>query len=87
MTYLVKEKLFLILALLLTITFASWLLTFSTYLDANQIGVILLTLAFVKTRFIIIHYMEAAKAQPLVRFLFEGWVLLVGAITIVLYVT
>lgn len=85
MSTLIKDKLFLVLAGLLSLTLLSWLILSYVGLEAQTLGVILIILAFIKVRLIIIHYMEAAKAYLPIRIAFEAWVILVGGITIALY--
>ncbi len=85
MSTLIKDKLFLVLAGLLVLTLLAWLISASAGLEIQTLGVILIILAFVKVRLIIIHYMEAAKVYLPIRIAFEAWVILVGGITIALY--
>jgi hypothetical protein len=52
---------------------------------AHGTTVLVLAVAFVKVRFIGAYFMELREAPPLLRFAFEGWCLLIGALTIVMY--
>ena len=74
---------------LLVLTLLAWLLPLiiSTFpaLNAPTLGALLLAFAFIKVRLITIHFMEANKAHWLIRVAFEAWVILVGGITIGLY--
>ena len=85
MTYVVKDKLFLVLVALLGITLLSWLLISSVDLEEKSLGVLILLLAFFKVRLIAIHFMETAKAQRLVRIAFETWGVVVGGMMIFVY--
>lgn len=80
-----KDKLLLVLAALLSLTLASWYLMAYVELEGKMLGALLLLLAFIKVRLIIVHYMEGVKAQLPIRLLFEAWVFVVAAITIGLY--
>lgn len=52
---------------------------------AHGTTVLILAVAFVKVRFIGMYFMELREAPPLLRFGFEGWCLLIGTLTIVMF--
>lgn len=85
MAALLKDRLFLVLLALLAITLVSWLLVGSGSLDTEVLGALVLVLAFVKVRMIVIHYMEASTVPRPLRLGFEAWVVLVGLMTVALY--
>lgn len=80
-----KDKLLLVLFVLLGITLFSWGLNFSIALDEKSFGVALLVLAFLKVRLIVVHYMESSKAILPLRIAVESWVFGTGLATIILY--
>jgi len=53
---------------------------------AHGTTVVVLAVAFVKVRFIGMYFMELREAPPLLRLAFEGWCLLIGTLTILMYV-
>lgn len=80
-----KDKLFIVLLILLAITVLSWLLLYSVAMPTKIIGALLLLLAFVKVQLIISQYMELYKAILPIRFAFWLWTVIVCAISIGVY--
>ncbi len=85
MHLLYKDKLFLVLAALLSLTLLSWFLVRFINIDLKNMGVLLIFLAFFKVRLVTVHFMEIKKADRPVMIAFELWVLVVWGITTVLY--
>jgi len=82
---LIKDKLFMVLAILMALTLLSWQMLFSVKLEPKTIGTLLLLLAFVKVQLIISKYMELNKAIVPIRIAFWMWTIVVGGISILMY--
>lgn len=82
---LLKDKLLLVLLVLLGITLFSWLLMDAAALTPKVTGALLLALAFVKVQVILSQYMELGGAHPAVRMAFGIWAVVSCAITMGLY--
>ena len=85
MTQLLRDKPFLVLALLLGLTLASWLMLYSVSVEAKTAGAVLLFMAFVKVQLIISQYMELHKAILPIRIAFWAWTLGTGTMAITMY--
>lgn len=85
MSELAKRKPLLVLSALLALTAASWLLGYWPALAPGTLGALLIILAFVKARLVIVHFMETHATHVAVRLAFEAWILVVGGITIGIY--
>jgi len=85
MSRLYKDKLFIVLAILLALTLLSWRMLYSVEMDPKVIGTLLLLLAFVKVQLIISQYMELNQAIVPIRITFWMWTIVVGAISIGMY--
>lgn len=72
------------LALMLA-TAVSWWLGADHGVGVEEATIAVLTVAFIKVRFIGMYFMELRHAPPALRLLFEGWVVVVWAGLIVLY--
>ncbi len=81
----IKEKPFLVLLTLLALTLMAWLLGSIPALNARMLGTLILVIAFVKARVVIVHFMETHATRRSIRLAFEAWILLVGTITLGLY--
>jgi len=82
---LLKDKLLLVLLVLLGITLLSWLLLYGEAASQRAVGGLLLVLAFVKVQLIISQYMELGKARWPVRLALHAWLVLTVGITLMLY--
>lgn len=80
-----KDKLFIVLAILLVLTLLSWQIFFSVKFELKTIGTLLLLLAFVKVQIIISQYMELNKAILPIRIAFWIWTITVAAISLEIY--
>ncbi len=80
-----KYKYFVVLVLLLALTLLSWLVLYVAGLEPKAVGVLLLSLAFVKVQLIISQYMELNKAILSMRVAFWIWTITVGTISIGIY--
>lgn len=80
-----KEKSFLVLAVLLTLTLLSWLILYAGALEQKTAGTILVCLAFVKVQLVISQFMELNTAQMPVRIAFWLWTIAVCAFCSVMY--
>lgn len=85
MQTLLKDKLFIVLAVLFALTLFSWLMLYSVELSPKTTGALLLLLAFVKVQIVISQYMELDKAIVPVRIAFWMWTVGVCAMTIHMY--
>jgi hypothetical protein len=85
MVRLFRDKLFIVLVMLLAITLFSWLMLYYMKLEPKAIGALLLLLAFVKVQLIISQYMELNKAVLLIRVAFWMWTMGVAAMSIGMY--
>jgi hypothetical protein len=85
MQAILKDRLFLLLGILLGITLLSWVLSHTLALESQMLGIALILLAFLKVRLIIVHYMETKIAIPAIKIAFDVWVFVVAAITLWLY--
>lgn len=74
------------LALMLA-TAVSWWLGAHHGVGVEEATIAVLTVAFVKVRFVGMYFMELRHAPLALRLLFEGWVVVVWAGLIVLYQT
>lgn len=91
MTGVFRSQLGAVWAVLVAATCASW------WLDADHgatgdtgrtvATTLVLAIAFAKVRYIGLVFMELRTAPAALRLAFEGWVLLVGGVLIVLYLT
>jgi len=82
---LLKDRLFIVLAILLAFTLLSWQILFSAKFEPKAIGALLLILAFVKVQIIISQYMELNHAIVPIRIAFWLWTIMVAAISLVMY--
>jgi|TARA_B100001971_G_scaffold118806_1_gene109406 hypothetical protein len=85
MMTLLKDRLFVVLAVLLGLSLVSWLAASLLKLDLQVLGVAVLVLAFVKVHLIILYYMEVNRAHRPIRLAFETWVFAVAGILIAIY--
>ena len=72
---------------LMSITLVSWGLDWShgqLLPDVRIEAVVIITLAFIKARLVLMHFMEAAHAPLQLRLPCEAWILLSGGVLIVL---
>lgn len=83
MQTLLKDKLFIALAVLFALTLFSWLMLYAVALSPKTTGALLLLLAFVKVQIVISRYMELDKAIVPVRIAFWMWTIGVCAMTII----
>ncbi|MCB1614654.1 MAG: cytochrome C oxidase subunit IV family protein [Pseudomonadales bacterium] len=80
-----EDKLLTVLLVLLVLTAIGWIAGTGQYESVNpetilngsekSLGIFLLLLAFLKARLIIVHFMESQRATPVIRWLFELWVI------------
>lgn len=82
---LLKDRLLIVLLVLLGITLFSWLLMDATALTPKVTGALLLALAFVKVQVILSQYMELGKAALGVRIAFHAWLVLALGTVLALY--
>ena len=90
MTHRTDPRLLLVASALSLATVASWLLGTShgASADIAQTGTAAaLAVGFVKVRYIGLEFMEIRTAHPALRWIFEGWVAVVGVALIILYLT
>lgn len=80
-----RDELLVVLLALLGLTLFSWGLQLVHGVDAHSIGLSVLAIAFVKARLIVVHYMEAKRAPPPIRVVFEAWVWGTAAMVLALY--
>lgn len=89
MTDLFKSKVFLVWLFLCVATAISWWLGTGSFdpnnPDRSFATISLMIVAFIKVRFVGIHFMELGHAPQPLRGLFEAWVLLVCASIIAQY--
>jgi hypothetical protein len=72
---------------LMSVTICSWVLAYSHGLvlsNPRLEAVVIITLAFIKARLVLMHFMEAAHAPLQLRLPCEAWILLSGGVLIVL---
>lgn len=90
MSALTKHPAIWIWLLLMVATGISWFLANGTdaagTFDSRAMATIgMMVVAFIKIRFVGIHFMELGHAPPELRFAFEGWVVVVCAMIIGVY--
>ena len=89
MTSLLKNRVTIVWLGLVLATMLSWWLGTDhgfTGADGRTIGTaIVLAVAFLKIRFIGMHFMELRTAPLVLRIVFEGWVVGVGGVVLALY--
>lgn len=78
----------LVWVLLVTATLLSWALGHGAGVnDARAAGVAILVLTFIKVRFVILEFMEIRSAPIWMRAVGEGWIVLVCALLIGLFIS
>ncbi|MGQ0700734.1 MAG: cytochrome C oxidase subunit IV family protein [Panacagrimonas sp.] len=83
---LLKHPAWAIWLLLMAATGLSWWLSGDGGSDNRTAATIgLMVVAFIKIRFVGIHFMELGHAPVALRFIFEGWVIVVCAMIIGVY--
>jgi hypothetical protein len=77
---------------LVTLTAVSWILGERSHLASaspetiTHMGIAMIVVAFIKVRFVGLHFMELGHAPWPLRLLFEAWVVVVCIILLVLYI-
>ena len=75
---------YLVIFVPLRLSFLSWFSVNYFHFNHKTLGMLMLIL---KVRLIIVHYMELAKTHAVIRWEFEGWIILAGGNTIDLYIS
>ena len=83
MTDLFRHRTVTVWGALVAATCVSWTLGASH--GARTAAAATLVIAFVKVRYVGLEFMELRDAHPVLRRLFEAWVVLVGTAVLVLY--
>ncbi len=87
MNILLKHHVTKIWLLLVSATGISWWMggDHSNILEAGQMASLVLIIALVKVRFVLRHFMEVNAAGDYLKWITDGWVVLVGATLLFLY--
>lgn len=86
MADLVRSRLFLVYAGLVAATCVSWYAGADHGVGSHElVAAIVMVVAFVKVRFVGLHFMELGGALPRLRLIFEAYVAVVLAALLVLY--
>lgn len=73
--------------LLFAITLTSWIffdLGGSRALSASVVSIILITLTLVKSRLILLHFMELKRAPFALKAIFDAWLIVVGGLIMIM---
>ncbi|MGV6807574.1 MAG: cytochrome C oxidase subunit IV family protein [bacterium] len=83
-----KTKETLVWALLVAMTLLSWYFSSGeSQRVVNSSAVAILVIAFVKVRFVVMHFMEVGTAARPLRLMLEAWIALVLGLVLVFYLT